>query len=117
LELVKRKAAGGAWDCLPEEIMSLNAVKVVETLEAPLEDLHSLRLCNKVTKRVSSSYTVANRFNLEHDYQSTDWNSDEYIQTVDWLQGANNGQALFVKGIADIYTARPGGAALLAQAE
>jgi hypothetical protein len=117
LELAKRKAAGGAWDCLSEEIMSLIAVKVVETLEAPLEDLHSLRLCNKVTKRVSSSNTVANRFNLKHDYQSTDWNSDEYIQTIDWLQGVNNGQALFFKGIADIYTARPGGAALLAQAE
>jgi hypothetical protein len=33
------------------------------------------------------------------------------------LQGANNRQALFVKGIANICTARPGGVALLAQAE
>jgi hypothetical protein len=33
------------------------------------------------------------------------------------LQGANNGEALFIKGMADICTGRPGGAALLACAE
>jgi hypothetical protein len=81
----KRKAASGAWDHRPEEIVSLIAVKVVETSEAPLQDLRSLRLCNKATKRASSSYAVANRFNLERHYQSMDWNSYEYIQTVDWL--------------------------------
>jgi hypothetical protein len=89
---------------------------VAETSETPLQDLHSLRLCNKATKRASSSYTIANRFNLEHHYQSTNWNSDEYIKTIDWLQGANNRQALFVKGIADMM-ARPGGEALLTRAE
>jgi hypothetical protein len=33
------------------------------------------------------------------------------------LQGANNRQALFIQGIADICIARPGGATLLARAE
>jgi hypothetical protein len=27
---------------------------------------------------------------------------DAYYETIDWLQGANNGGALFVKGMADI---------------
>jgi hypothetical protein len=117
MELVKRKAASGAWDRLPEEIVSLITVKVAKTLEAPLEDLRSLQLCNKVMKRASSSHAIANRFNLEHHYQSTDRNPKEYLQTVDWLQGANNGQALFVKGSADLCMARPSGAALLAQVE
>jgi hypothetical protein len=85
MEPTNRKAAGGAWDHLPEEIISLIIIKVAETSEAPLEDLHSLQLCNKAMKRASSSYTVANRFNIEHHYQSTDWNFNEYIQTVDWL--------------------------------
>jgi hypothetical protein len=39
------------------------------------------------------------------------------VQTIDWLQDANNGQALFVKGLADLCTAQPGGVALLARAE
>jgi hypothetical protein len=56
MEPVKRMAGGGAWDHLPEEIVSLIAVKVAETSETPLEDLHSLRLCNKATKRSSSSH-------------------------------------------------------------
>jgi hypothetical protein len=117
MEHAKRMAASGAWDRLAEDIISLIAVKVAETSEAPLEDLRSMWLCNKVTKRASSSYAVTNRFNLKHHYQSTNWYSDEYIQTADWLQGANNGQALFVKGIADICTDRLGGAALLARVE
>jgi hypothetical protein len=117
MEPAKRKAASGAWDCLPEEIVSLITIKVAETSEALLKDLHSLRLCNKVMKRVSSSHVIANRFNLEHHYQSTDWNPKEYLQTVDWLQGANNGQALFVKGLVDLCTTRPGGAAVLTRAE
>jgi hypothetical protein len=79
----KRKATGGTWDRLPEELISLIVVKVAETSEALLEDIRSLWLCNKVTKRASSSYAIANCFILEHHYQSTDWNSDEYIQTVD----------------------------------
>jgi hypothetical protein len=83
MEPAKRKAASGAWDCLPEEIVSLITIKVVETSEALLKDLHSLRLCNKVIKRVSSSHVIVNRFNLEHHYQSTDWNPKEYLQTVD----------------------------------
>jgi hypothetical protein len=114
MEPTKRKAIGGAWDCLPEEIVSLITIKVAETSEALLKDLHSLRLCNKVMKRVSSSHVIANRFNLEHHYQSTDWNPEEDLQTIDWLQGANNGQALFVKGLADLCMARPGGAVVLA---
>jgi hypothetical protein len=69
MEPAKRKAASGAWDRLLEEIIT---VKVAETLEASFEDLRSLRLCNKVMKRASSSQVVANRFNLEHHYQSTD---------------------------------------------
>jgi hypothetical protein len=44
MEPAKRKAAGDGWDRLPEEIISLVAVKVAETSEVPLEDLHSLRL-------------------------------------------------------------------------
>jgi hypothetical protein len=85
MEPAKRKATGGTWDRLPEEIISLIIIKVAETSEAPLEDLRSLRLCNKVMKRASSSHAIANRFNLEHHYQSTDWNPEEYLQTIDWL--------------------------------
>jgi hypothetical protein len=114
-------AIGSAWDRLPEEIVSLIVVKVVETLEDPLKDLRSLRLRNKATKRASLSRVVANRFNLKHHYQSMYGEGadvlDAYLQTVDWLQGANNGGALFVKGMGDICTGRPGGAALLARAE
>jgi hypothetical protein len=102
MEPVKRKAVGGAWDRLPKEIVSLITVKVAETLEALLEDLHSLRLYNKVTKRGSSSHAIANCFNLKHHYQSIDWNPKECLQTIDWLQGANNGQALFNKGLVDL---------------
>jgi hypothetical protein len=40
-----------------------------------------------------------------------------YLQTIDWLQGANNGGALFIKGMADICSGRLGGVALLAWAE
>jgi hypothetical protein len=36
-----------------------------------------------------------------------------YLQTVDRLQGANNAEALFIKGMGDICTGHPGGAALL----
>jgi hypothetical protein len=113
---VKRMAISGAWDRLPEEIVSLISVKVAETLEALLEDLRSLRLCNKATKRASSSRTVTNRFNLEHHYQSMVWEGadalDAYLQTVDWLQGA-----LFIKGMGDICIGRPGGATLLSRVE
>jgi hypothetical protein len=63
------------------------------------------------------SRTVANRFNLEHHYQSRVWGGADvlnaYLQTIDWLQGANNGEALFVKGMADICMGRLGGEALL----
>jgi hypothetical protein len=70
MEPAKRMAAGGAWDCLPKEIVSLISVKVAETVEALLEDLRSLRLCNRATKRASLSRAAAKRFNLEHHYQS-----------------------------------------------
>jgi hypothetical protein len=40
-----------------------------------------------------------------------------YLQTINWLQGANNGGALFIKGMADICSGRLGGVALLALAE
>jgi hypothetical protein len=86
MEHVKRMATSGAWDRLPKEIVSLIAVKVAETSEAPLEDLRSMWLCNYSTKRASSSHTVANRFNLEHHYQTTLWGTDAmvaYLQTVD----------------------------------
>jgi hypothetical protein len=62
------------------------AIKVAETSEDPLQNLHSLRLCNKVTKRASSSRAVANRFNLEHHFTNNVWGEDdmqEYYQTVD----------------------------------
>jgi hypothetical protein len=68
MEPVKRVAAGGTWDHLPKEIISMITVKVAETSEAPLEDLHSLRLCNKAMKRTCSSHAVTNRFNLENHY-------------------------------------------------
>jgi hypothetical protein len=87
MELAKRMAASGASNRHPEEIISLIAVKVAETWEAPLEDLHSPRLCNKAMKRVSSSRAIANRFNLEHHYQSMVWEGantlDAYLQTID----------------------------------
>jgi hypothetical protein len=37
-----------------------------------------------------------------------------YLQTVDWLQGENNGGDLFINGMADICTGWADGAALLA---
>jgi hypothetical protein len=73
MEPSKRVTSGGAWDRLPEEIASMITTKVAETSVAPLEDLCSLRLCNKATMRASSSRDIANRFNLEHHYQSTIW--------------------------------------------
>jgi hypothetical protein len=73
MEPMKRMAADGGWDHLPEEIISLIAIKVAKTSEDPLEDLHTLQLCNKVTKRATSSRTIANLFNLEHHYQSKVW--------------------------------------------
>jgi hypothetical protein len=68
MEPVKMMAAGGAWDHFPEEIISLITVKVAETSEDPLKGLHSLWLCNKATKRATSSHAIANRFNLKHHY-------------------------------------------------
>jgi hypothetical protein len=87
MEPTKRVAAGGTWDRLPEEIVSMITVKVAETSNAPLEDLRSLWLCNKVTKRASLSHAIANQFNLEQHYQSMVWGDggtlDAYLQTVD----------------------------------
>jgi hypothetical protein len=86
MEPAKRMAAGGAWDRLPKEIISLIAVKVAETSGDPLQDLHSLWLCNKATKRASSSRAIANRFNLEHHFTNGVWGEDdmyEYYQTMD----------------------------------
>jgi hypothetical protein len=40
-----------------------------------------------------------------------------YLQTINWLQRANNEGAPFVKGMADICMGRPGGATLLTRAE
>jgi hypothetical protein len=101
-------ATGGAWDRLPEEFLSLITVKVGETLEDLLEDLHSLLLCNKAMKRETSSCAVTNLFNLDHHYQSKVWGGvdalNRYLQTIDLSQGVNNGEALFVKGMADICT-------------
>jgi hypothetical protein len=87
MEPAKRVAAGGTWDRLPEEIVSMITVKVAETSNAPLEDLRSLWLCNKVTKRASLSHAIANQFNHEQHYQSMVWGDggtlDAYLQTVD----------------------------------
>jgi hypothetical protein len=44
MEPVKRMAVGGAWDRLPEEIVSLITVKVTKTSEASLKDLRNLWL-------------------------------------------------------------------------
>jgi hypothetical protein len=120
MEPTKRMAAGGTWDCFPKEIVSLMAIKMAETSEDPLQNLRSLRLCNKVTKRASSSRVVANCFNLEHHFPNRVWGEDdmyEYYQTVDWLQVANNGRDLFINGMSYICTGQPGGATLLARAE
>jgi hypothetical protein len=120
MEPAKRMAAGGAWDRLPEEIVSLITIKVAETLEDLLQYLCRLLLCNKVTKRVSSSRTIANRFNLEHHFMNRVWGEDdmyEYYQNMDWLQVVNNGRALFINGMSDICTGWPGGATLLARVE
>jgi hypothetical protein len=85
MEPVKRMAADGTWDRLHEEIISLIAIKVAETSEDRLEDLRSLWLCNKATKRVTLSRAIANRFNLEHHYQSKVWGGadalNSYLQT------------------------------------
>jgi hypothetical protein len=120
MEPAKRMAADGAWDHLPEEIISLITVKVAETLEDPLQDLRSLWLCIKATKRESSSRVVTNCFNLEYHFTNRVWGEEnmyEYYQTVDWLQVANNGRALFINGMSDICTGRPDVAALLARVE
>jgi hypothetical protein len=61
-----------------------------------------------VMKRASLSCDIANHFNLE---------LDAYLQTVDWLQGSNNGEVLFIMGMGDICTGHPGGATLLTRAE
>jgi hypothetical protein len=42
---------------------------------------------------------------------------DAYLQTINMLQGANNGGALFVKGMGNICTGRPSGVALLTRAK
>jgi hypothetical protein len=73
MEPSKRVTSDGAWDRLPEDIVCMITAMVTETSVAPLEDLHGLRLCNKVTKRASLSRVITNRFNLEHHYQSTIW--------------------------------------------
>jgi hypothetical protein len=121
MEPAKRIAMDGTWDHLLEEIVNLIAIKVAETSEAPLDDLHSLWLCNKAMKRASSSCAVANCFNLNHHYRSTVWGDadtlDAYLKIIYWLQGVNNREALVVKGVGDICTACPGGPALLAWAE
>jgi hypothetical protein len=82
-----KRVVVGAWDHLPEEVVSMITVNIAKSLEAPLEDLCSMLLCNKATKRVCSSHVVANHFNLENHYQSTVWGErhrlDAYLQTVD----------------------------------
>jgi hypothetical protein len=108
MEPAKGMAAGGAWDRLPKEFLSLITIKVGKTSEDLLEDLRSLLLCNRAMKRETSSHTVTNLFNLDHHYQSKVWVSvdalNRYLQTIDLSQGVNNGEALFVKGMADICT-------------
>jgi hypothetical protein len=107
----KRVASGGICDRLPEEVISLIASKVVETSEAPLEDLHSLRLCNQRGHRramalptISTSRTTTRLWFGE---------CAAYLQTIDWLLGVSNGQALFINGMCHLCTGRPGGVALL----
>jgi hypothetical protein len=67
-EPVKRIEVCDTWDHLLEEIVSLITVKEAQTKDAPLKDLHSLRMCNKATKRATSSITIANHINLEQHY-------------------------------------------------
>jgi hypothetical protein len=55
MESVKRVVVGGTLDHLLEEIVSIITAKVVESSEAPLKDLRSLRLCNKAMKRACSA--------------------------------------------------------------
>jgi hypothetical protein len=120
MEPAKRMATSSAWDRLPEIIISLIAIKVTETSEDLLQDLRSLWLCNKATKRASLSRTVANCFNLEHHFTNRVWGEDDmykYYQTVDWLQVGNNGRALFINKRSNKCTDWPGGAALLVWAE
>jgi hypothetical protein len=108
MEPAKGMAAGGAWDRLPKEFLSLITIKVGKTSEDLLEDICSLLLCNRAMKRETSSHAITNPFNLDHHYQSKVWVSvdalNRYLQTVDLSQGVNNGEALFVKGMADICT-------------
>jgi hypothetical protein len=40
-----------------------------------------------------------------------------YLQIVEWLQGANNAEALFIKGMGNICSGWPGGATLLERSE
>jgi hypothetical protein len=67
MEHAKRSAVG-IWDHLLEEVLSMIAIKVAESSQAPLEDLHSMHLCNKTMKRVCSIRVIGNRFNLENHY-------------------------------------------------
>jgi hypothetical protein len=122
MEHAKRMATSDAWDCLPEEIVSLITVKVAETLEAPLEDLHNPRPCNKVTKRASSSHPspIASTSSITTRLQFGGGGANAlnaYLQIVDRLQSVNNRGALFVKRVGDICMGRPGGAALLTTEE
>jgi hypothetical protein len=111
MEPTKRVDAGGAWDRLPEEIISMVTIKVAETSEKPLKDLHGLWWCNMAMKRASSSRDIANRFNLEHHYQlivSGDADTlDTYLHTIDWLQGANNEKSSSSRGWATYAWAVP----------
>jgi hypothetical protein len=88
MEPAKKMVVDGDWDRLPEEVISLIVAKVAETSEAPLVDLRSLQLCKKVTKRMSSSHTVTNRFNLEHHFKAMIEGGNTlgaYYQTIDWF--------------------------------
>jgi hypothetical protein len=106
--------AGSAWDHLPKEIVSLITVKVSETSEGPLKDL-----CSGQQKDEGGNLEPHHRQSLQpratlpiQGLGGADV-LNAYLQTVDWLQGVNNGVALFIKGMADICMGRPGGVALL----
>jgi hypothetical protein len=80
------------WDHLPKEMVSMITVKVVESSHAPPEEGVFHSRCRQLLQ-------------LESHYQPMVWGErqqlDMYLQTVDWLQGANNIQTLFVMGMGN----------------
>ena len=69
MESIKRNATS-IWDLLPDDVVTMIAVKVVETWPLPVYDLRTMPGLNTAMKRACSRVAVANRINLENQYQN-----------------------------------------------